>query len=119
MCLAVPGRIVEMNGSTARVDFGGVTREADVSLVPDAAVDSYVLVHAGFAIQVLNEAEAEETLGLFRELAEALDDDGPGGASGGDSGAGGSPDADVASGRGGSPARDRGPGRGGTAGGGE
>jgi len=71
MCLAVPGRIIELEGDTARVDFGGVTREANVSLVPEAAVDSYVLVHAGFAIQVLNEEEAEETLSLFRQMAEA------------------------------------------------
>jgi len=77
MCLAVPGKILQIDGDTARVDFGGITREANVTLVPEAAVDSYVLVHAGFAIQVLNEAEAEETLSLFRELAEALDDDGP------------------------------------------
>ena len=75
MCLAVPGKILEIDGDTARVDFGGITREANVILVPEAAVDSYVLVHAGFAIQVLNEAEAEETLSLFRELAEALDDE--------------------------------------------
>ncbi len=75
MCLAVPGRVLEIDGDTARVDFGGITREANVSLVPEAAVDSYVLVHAGFAIQVLNEAEAEETLSLFRQLAEALDDE--------------------------------------------
>ncbi len=81
MCLAVPGRILEIDGDTARVDFGGITREANVVLVPEAAVDSYVLVHAGFAIQVLNEAEAEETLSLFRELAEALDDEGERGAS--------------------------------------
>jgi hydrogenase expression/formation protein HypC len=75
MCLAVPGKILAIDGDTARVDFGGITREANVVLVPEAAVDSYVLVHAGFAIQVLNEAEAEETLSLFRELAEALDDE--------------------------------------------
>ncbi len=75
MCLAVPGKVIEIDGDTARVDFGGITREANVVLVPEAAVDSYVLVHAGFAIQVLNEAEAEETLSLFRELAEALDDE--------------------------------------------
>ena len=75
MCLAVPGKILEIDGDTARVDFGGITREANVILVPEAAVDSYVLVHAGFAIQVLNEAEAEETLSLFRQLAEALDNE--------------------------------------------
>jgi hydrogenase expression/formation protein HypC len=75
MCLAIPGRIVEIDGATARVDFGGVTREANVSLVPQAVVDSYVLVHAGFAIELLDEHEAEETLKLFRELAEATDRD--------------------------------------------
>jgi len=80
MCLAVPGRIIEIDGANARVDFGGITREANISLVPEAAVDSYVLVHAGFAIQVLNEAEAEETLSLFRQLAEALEDDSDRGA---------------------------------------
>ena len=73
MCLAVPGKILEIDGDTARVDFGWITREANITLVPEAAVDSFVLIHAGFAIQVLNEAEAEETLGLFRELAQALD----------------------------------------------
>jgi hydrogenase expression/formation protein HypC len=75
MCLAVPGKILGIDGDTARVDFGGITREANVILVPEAAVDSYVLVHAGFAIQVLNEAEAKETLSLFRQLAEALDNE--------------------------------------------
>jgi hydrogenase expression/formation protein HypC len=75
MCLAVPGKIIEMDGVTARVDFGGITREANLTLVPGAAVDSYVLVHAGFAIQVLNEAEAEETLDLLRQMAGALDDE--------------------------------------------
>jgi hydrogenase expression/formation protein HypC len=85
MCLAVPGKIVELSGDTARVDFGGITKEANVSLVPEATVDAYVLVHAGFAIQVLNEAEAEETLSLFRQMAEALDDS---------SSAGGGPDDD-------------------------
>jgi hydrogenase expression/formation protein HypC len=77
MCLAVPGRVIEIDGVTARVDFGGVTKDANVSLVPEAAVGSYVLVHAGFAIQVLNEEEAEETLSLFRQMAEALDADEP------------------------------------------
>lgn len=74
MCLAIPGRVIEIDGTTARVDFGGVTREANISLVPQAAVDSYVLVHAGFAIEVLDEHEAEETLKLFRDLANAADD---------------------------------------------
>jgi hydrogenase expression/formation protein HypC len=82
MCLAIPGKIIELDGDTARVDFGGITREASITLVPEAAVDSYVLVHAGFAIQVLNEAEAEETLSLFRQMAEALEGDGARGGTG-------------------------------------
>ena len=100
MCLAVPGKIVEIDGSTARVDFGGITREANIALVPEAVVDAYVLVHAGFAIQVLNEAEAEETLSLFRQMAEALDEDdgsatdAAAGGSAGDSRPGGSPASD-------------------------
>lgn len=91
MCLAVPGKIIEIDGTTAQVDFGGVTREASLILVPEATVDNYVLVHAGFAIELLNESEAEETLKLFRELARSLDDDrasGSGDANEGNDGAG-------------------------------
>ena len=75
MCLAVPGKIIEIDGTTAEVDFGGVTHDASLILVPEATVGNYVLVHAGFAIELLNESEAQETLELFRELARALDDD--------------------------------------------
>ncbi|MEM1550762.1 MAG: HypC/HybG/HupF family hydrogenase formation chaperone [Candidatus Bathyarchaeia archaeon] len=70
MCLAVPARIIEINGDLAKVDFGGgVIREANVSLV-DAKVGDYVLVHAGYAIQVLEKEEAEETLMLWKEILE-------------------------------------------------
>ncbi|MEM2320958.1 MAG: HypC/HybG/HupF family hydrogenase formation chaperone [Candidatus Bathyarchaeia archaeon] len=71
MCLAVPARIIEINGDLAKVDFGGgVIREANISLV-DARIGDYVLVHAGYAIQVLDKEEAEETLRLWREILEA------------------------------------------------
>jgi hydrogenase expression/formation protein HypC len=81
MCLAVPGRIESVDGVTALVDFGGVTREASLALVPEAAAGDFVLVHAGFAIEVLSEEEARVTLELFRDLANALDDEGrPGGS---------------------------------------
>ncbi len=73
MCLAVPGRILEVEGTKGRVDFNGISREADLTLLPDAEAGDYVLVHAGFAIQRLDEAEARETLKLFGELAEALE----------------------------------------------
>lgn len=70
MCLSIPGRILEQSEGSARVDVDGSLVEADLSLVPDAAVGDYVLVHAGFAIQKYEEAEALETLAL---LKDALD----------------------------------------------
>ena len=73
MCLAIPGKIIEINNNKehAIVDYGGGTkRKANVTLV-DIKIGDYVLVHAGFAIEVLNKKEAEETLDLFREILSA------------------------------------------------
>ena len=70
MCLAIPGKIIEIdeNKEHATIDYGdGTKRKANVTLV-DAKIGDYVLVHAGFAIEVLNEKEAQETLNLFREM---------------------------------------------------
>jgi hydrogenase expression/formation protein HypC len=67
MCLAVPAEVKSIDGVVATVDFGGVTRTANLSLV-DAKVGDYVIVHAGYAIQVLDREEAEKTLELFREM---------------------------------------------------
>ncbi|MFQ6054168.1 MAG: HypC/HybG/HupF family hydrogenase formation chaperone [Candidatus Bathyarchaeia archaeon] len=68
MCLAVPGKVVKLVGNVAKVDFGhGATREVDVSLV-DVEEGQYVLVHVGYAIKVLDDVEAEETLRLWREI---------------------------------------------------
>lgn len=70
MCLAIPGKIIELdkNKENATVDYGsGTKRKANVSLV-QVKLGDYVLVHAGFAIQVLDEKEAKETLALFREM---------------------------------------------------
>ena len=67
MCLAVPAEIKSIDGHTATVDYGGVVRTANISLV-DAKVGEYVIVHAGYAIQVLDREEAEKTLELFQEL---------------------------------------------------
>jgi len=74
MCLAVPARLVEVKESTGVAEFGGVRREISVLFVPEAKVGDYVLVHAGCAIETLDEAEAEETLRLFAELAAAESD---------------------------------------------
>ena len=71
MCLAIPAKIMSVEGSRANVDFGqGVLREVNVSLV-EAKVGEYVLVHAGYAIQVLEEKDALETLSLWNEILEA------------------------------------------------
>lgn len=76
MCLAIPGKIVEINkkDQSATVDYGsGTRRKANVSLV-EVKIGDYVLVHAGFAIQVLDEKEAQETLALFREMLSLQED---------------------------------------------
>ena len=71
MCLAIPAKILSLDGTKARVDFGqGVLREVNVTLV-DAKVGLYVLVHAGYAIQLLEEKEALETLNLWKEVLAA------------------------------------------------
>lgn len=70
MCLAIPGKVVEIdsNKEHATVDYGdGTKRKANITLV-DVKIGEFVLVHAGFAIQVLDEKEANETLNLFREM---------------------------------------------------
>ncbi len=74
MCLAVPGKILDVSGSdTTRmgtVSFGGVNKEACLAFVPEAKVGDYVLVHAGFAISVIDESEAVQTLEDFRRMGE-------------------------------------------------
>lgn len=72
MCLAVPGKIVSKDGDEAVIDFGGVTRKANISLV-DAGVGDYIIVHAGYAIQVLDESEAKENLRIWEELLGATE----------------------------------------------
>ncbi len=74
MCLAVPVRVLQIDGLKATVALGGLTRQASIMLVPDTNVGDYVLLHAGFAIQRLDEREAEETLRLFTEIAEGVAD---------------------------------------------
>jgi hydrogenase expression/formation protein HypC len=68
MCLAVPLRLVDVRGELGQVAEAGVTRDVSLVLVPEAKSGDHVLVHAGFAIQILDEAEAQATLGLLREL---------------------------------------------------
>jgi hydrogenase expression/formation protein HypC len=71
MCLAVPVKVVSINGIEAEVDFGGVKRRVSIMLTPEVKVGQYVLLHTGYSISVIDEAEAEETLKLFEEMAKA------------------------------------------------
>ena len=70
MCLAIPVLIVSIEGAMACAEVGGVERSISLTLTPEAQVGDYVLVHAGFAISVVDEEEAQETLRLLRELAD-------------------------------------------------
>jgi hydrogenase expression/formation protein HypC len=74
MCLGIPGKIVEIYSSGAlrmgKIDFGGVFREACIETLPEAKVGDYTIIHAGFALSLLSEEEANETLAALRELAE-------------------------------------------------
>jgi len=70
MCLAIPALVKSIDGQQAEVEIGGVTRRASIQLTPEVKVGDYVLLHTGYAINVIDEAEAEETLKLLRELSE-------------------------------------------------
>jgi len=69
MCLGIPMKVIKINDGLGVVEIGGVKREISLQLVEDIRIGDYVIIHAGFAIQKLNEEEAEETLSLLRELA--------------------------------------------------
>ena len=81
MCLAIPGRVIETLESggmkMARVSFGGMVKQVCVEYTPDAAVGDYVLVHVGFALSRIDQAEAERTYKLLEELGQLteLEDD--------------------------------------------
>lgn len=83
MCLGVPGKILEIYTDRGlrmcKIDFGGAIREACLETLPDAKVGDYTIIHAGFALNLLSEDEANETLSLLREmmmLGDELDPDG-------------------------------------------
>lgn len=84
MCLAVPGKIIELTDENpltrrGKVDFSGVTKEVVLAFVPEAGVGDYVLVHVGFAINTVDEAEARQVFEYLREMGELaeLEEDPP------------------------------------------
>ena len=74
MCLGIPGKITEIYKKDtlhmARIDFGGIVKEACLEYTPEANVGDYALIHVGFAISLMDEEEAQETLKLIKEVAE-------------------------------------------------
>ena len=80
MCLAVPGRILNIEGSdplfrSGKVDFAGVVREVNLCCVPDAGIGDYVLVHVGFAISTIDEQEARQVFEYLRQMGDLAEID--------------------------------------------
>jgi hydrogenase expression/formation protein HypC len=82
MCLAVPGKLIELYDrgglKMAKVDFGGIIREACLDYVPDAKAGDYCVIHVGFALSLLHETEAMEMLSLLQEISNIDEEPGPG-----------------------------------------
>ena len=74
MCLAIPSKIVKIENNVATIDVDGVQREASLLLVENPSIGDYVIVHAGFAINKINEEDALESLKLIREAASLIFD---------------------------------------------
>ncbi len=81
MCLAVPGKIIEIyesgGMSMGKIDFGGALREACLAYVPEAKVGDYTIIHVGFALSILSEEEARETLDALQQIADLGEELGP------------------------------------------
>ncbi|GAG18019.1 unnamed protein product [marine sediment metagenome] len=75
MCLAIPAEVKSINGHEAEVEIGGTSYQASIYLTPEAKVGDYVLLHTGYAISIIDQEEAEETLRIFREMKALADSD--------------------------------------------
>ncbi|MCK4779708.1 MAG: HypC/HybG/HupF family hydrogenase formation chaperone [Candidatus Lokiarchaeota archaeon] len=73
MCLAIPGKILEINQNSALVDFDGIKQNVIIALIQNPEIGKYVIVHAGYAIEMMNEKEALEAIEQWREIAEDQD----------------------------------------------
>ncbi len=73
MCLAVPGKIINISGNEAlarmgKIDFSGIKKQISLAYLPEAKINDYVIVHAGFAISIIDEEDAKESLKAFQQL---------------------------------------------------
>jgi hydrogenase expression/formation protein HypC len=71
MCLAIPMKLIQKKENNGKVETGGVVYDVNLTLVPDAGIGDYLLIHAGFAIEKIDQAEAQKTLDLFQEMYRA------------------------------------------------
>ncbi len=76
MCLAIPAKIIKINDKMGTIDMEGTQREVSLLLLEDAKIGDYVIVHAGFAIHKIDEAEAKESLKVLRELVTFMESEG-------------------------------------------
>ena len=75
MCLAIPVKLTKVQGDLGRIEEGGITREVNLALLPEAKPGDHVLVHAGFAIRLIDEAEAAEILDLLEQMARSMEEE--------------------------------------------
>ncbi len=73
MCLAIPGKILEIEGNSALVDFDGIKQKVIIALIQNPEIGKYVIVHAGYAIEIMNEIDALEAIEQWKELANEQD----------------------------------------------
>lgn len=76
MCIAVPALITSIEDKEAQVEIGGIARRISLWLTPEAEVGDYVLLHTGYAINIFDQEEAEETLKLLEEIAKMAEEEG-------------------------------------------
>jgi len=70
MCLAIPGKIINIDRNTALVDFNGIYQKIVIALVKDPEIGKYVVVHAGYAIEIMDEFEAQDAINQWKEIAK-------------------------------------------------
>lgn len=70
MCLAIPAKVIKIKGDTATVDVSGIRREINILLCPQVKVGDYVIVHAGFALKIIDKKYARETLKIFKDISK-------------------------------------------------
>jgi hydrogenase expression/formation protein HypC len=75
MCYAIPAKVTELKGDVAKVDYGGVSKKVNTSLLDKLKIGDYVLIHAGFAIEKLDKKSAEESLEIIQNMIEAVEEE--------------------------------------------